>query len=422
MKRTMDRIFREAAVERLSSPEQLDQLVGITRPFDWVAVTVLLLGLAVVVTWSIVGRIPTRVAGDGILLESGGRVVDAVSAITGRLASIDVAIGDQVRLDQVIARVGQSEIEQRLRQANEVLREREREHAELVAMIAQEIEAKLANLAAQEIGFGKVIAAAEVRAAYLTEEVAKLEPAVSSGFVTRKYVEDRRVELTNAKQRVTDAQNDILKLNAQRLDLRSQRDRDRMLSEFRVNDAKRLVEQLSAELERGSRILSPADGRVVEVKVSGGAVLAVGTPVIEIETAGQTLEATIYMPADRGKNVRPGMEVHVEPTTIAREEYGALIGKVVAISDFPVTPQGMAADLHNDTLVRRFSQEGAPYAARVQLEPDSTTVSGYRWSSGKGPPVRLSSGTLTRAEVTTREQPPIELVVPLMKRLSGVGG
>ena len=27
-----------------------------------------------------------------------------------------------------------------------------------------------------------------------------------------------------------------------------------------------------------------------------------------------------------------------------------------------------------------------------------------------------------RAEVTTREQPPIELVVPLLKRLSGVGG
>ena len=31
-------------------------------------------------------------------------------------------------------------------------------------------------------------------------------------------------------------------------------------------------------------------------------------------------------------------------------------------------------------------------------------------------------GTLTRAEVTTREQPPINLVVPLMKRLSGIGG
>jgi HlyD family secretion protein len=422
VKRSADGIFRDAAVERLSSPEQLDQLVGITRPFDWMAATALLLGLLVLIAWSILGRIPTRVIGDGILLSSGGRVVDAVSGVAGRLASLDVAVGDEVRLDQVVARVGQTEIEQRLRQANEVLREHQREHAELTATITREIDTKLANFAAQEAGLNETIAVAEQRESYLTGEVAKLEPAVSNGFVTRKTVEDRRVELNSARLRIVDAQNDILKLKAQRADLQSQRERERMQSEFRINDAKRLVEQLSAELDRGSRILSPAEGRVVEVKVSGGSVLTIGTPVIEIETAGRTLEATIYMPPDRGKNIGPGMVVHVEPTMVVREEYGAIIGKVVSISEFPVTPQGMAADLHNDTLVKRFSQDGAPYAAKVRLEPDSTTVSGYRWSSGKGPPLRLSSGTLARAEVTTREQPPIELVIPLLKRLSGVGG
>jgi HlyD family secretion protein len=422
VKRSSDGVFRDAAVERLSSPEQLDQLVSITRPFDWVAAIALLLGLVVLIAWSILGRIPTRVIGDGILLSSGGRVVDAVSGVAGRLASIDVAVGDEVRLDQVIARVGQTEIEQRLRQANEVLRERQREHADLTATITREIDTKLANFAAQEAGLNEAITVAEQRETYLTGEVARLEPAVSSGFVTRKTVEDRRVELNSAKLRIVDAQNDILKLKAQRVDLQSQRERDRMQSEFRINDAKRLVEQLSAELDRGSRILSPAEGRVVEVKVSEGSVLTVGTPVIEIETAGRTLEATIYMPPDRGKNIGPGMAVHVEPSMIVREEYGAIIGHVVAISEFPVTPQGMVADLHNDTLVKRFSQDGAPYAAKVRLEPDSTTVSGYRWSSGKGPPLRLSSGTLARAEVTTREQPPIELVIPLLKRLSGVGG
>jgi HlyD family secretion protein len=422
MKRSADGIFRDAAVERLSSPEQLDQLVGITRPFDWAAATALLLGLVVLIAWSILGRIPTRVIGDGILLSSGGSVVDAVSGVAGRLASIDVAVGDEVRLDQVVARVGQTEIEQRLRQANEVLQERQREYAELTATITREIDTKLANFAAQEAGLNEAIEVAQQRETYLTGEVAKLEPAVSSGFVTRKTVEDRRVELNSARLRIVDAQNDILKLKAQRLDLQSQRERERMQSEFRINDAKRLVEQLSAELDRGSQIVSPAEGRVVEVKVSAGSVLTVGTPVIEIETAGRTLEATIYMPPDRGKNIRPGMVVHVEPTMVVREEYGAIIGQIVGISEFPVTPQGMAAGLHNDTLVKRFSQDGAPYAAKVRLDPDSTTVSGYRWSSGKGPSLRLSSGTLARAEVTTREQPPIELVIPLLKRLSGVGG
>jgi HlyD family secretion protein len=422
MKRRTERIFREAAIERLSNPEQLDHVVGITRPFDWLAAAALALGLAVLFTWSVLGRIPTRVSGEGILLSSGGRLVGAVSTVSGKLASLEVGIGDVVRRDQVLAIVAQNETEQRLQQAKDVLREREREHAELAGAISREIDAKLANYAAQEAGLGNVIATAEQRATYLRDEVAKLEPAAAGGYVTRKYLEDRRVELNNARERITDAKNDVLKLNAQRLDLQSQRDRDRLLSEFKVNDAKRMVEQLAADLERGSRIVSPVDGRVVEVKVAAGAVLAPGMPVYEIEIAGQVLEATVYMPPGSGKNIRPGMEVRVEPTTIKREEYGAIVGTVTAVSDFPVTPQGMLADLHNDALVKRFSQEGAPYAARVILARDSSTISGYRWTSGKGPPIQLSSGTLTRAEVTTREQPPIDLVIPLMKRLSGIGG
>jgi hypothetical protein len=62
------------------------------------------------------------------------------------------------------------------------------------------------------------------------------------------------------------------------------------------------------------------------------------------------------------------------------------------------------------------------YSVVVQLQRDPATFSGYHWSSGDGPPIHLSAGTLARAEVTTRERPPIDLVVPIMKRLSGIGG
>jgi HlyD family secretion protein len=98
-----------------------------------------------------------------------------------------------------------------------------------------------------------------------------------------------------------------------------------------------------------------------------------------------------------------------------------MIGTVASISEFPVTPEGMAAVLHNEALAKRFSGKGAPYAVVVQLQRDTKAASGYRWSSGKGPPIRLSTGTLVRAEVTTREQPPVDLVVPIMRRLSGIG-
>ncbi len=118
MKRGTERIFREAAIERLSNPEQLDHVVGVTRPFDWMAAAALALGLVVLVAWSVLGRIPTRVSGDGILLSSGGRLVDAVSAVSGKLASLEVGIGDAVRRDQVIARVRPRQCDRCCREAH----------------------------------------------------------------------------------------------------------------------------------------------------------------------------------------------------------------------------------------------------------------------------------------------------------------
>jgi HlyD family secretion protein len=415
-------IFRAVALERAASPEQLDHLVVITRPFDWVAGLVILLALAGAITWGFVGRIPTRVPGEGILISSGGKVVDAVSAAAGRLASVEVSVGDHVAQGQLIARIAQTDTEQRHRNAAEVYREREREDADLNARIETELAAKAKNFVKLEAAFEQIIRATSQRIEYLTVEVKNLEGLLAKGITTRRNVEDRRRELTDAQQRKEDAQNEILKLRAQKLDLETQRAKDREDSQFRLNEARRQMQQLAGELGRNTEVLSPIEGLVIEVKTSSGSVLSVGTPVIGIRTESARLEALVYIPADRGKSVKPGMEVRLEPSTVKREEFGTLVGTVLSISEFPITPQGMLAELRNDNLVSRFSHDGAPYAAVVQLQSDEHTATGYRWAVGSGPQIRLTSGTLTRAEITTRNRRPIELVVPLFKRFTGIAG
>jgi HlyD family secretion protein len=415
-------LFRAAALERAASPEQLDHLVGITKPFDWVLALVIFLALATAIAWGVLGRIPTRTPGEGILVSSGGRVADAVSAAPGRLASIEVAVGDHVSQGQPIARIAQTEIEERHRNAVEVHREREHEHADLTAKVERELAAKAENFTKLEAAFDQIIKATDQRIEYLTGEVKNLEGLLTKGFSTRRNVEDRRHELTDAQQRKEDTRNEILKLRAQKTDLETQRERETQESEFRLNEARRQMDQLAGELGRNTQVISPIEGRVLEVKVSPGSVLSVGAPVIAIESEGATLEAVVYIPAERGKSVKPGMEVRLEPTTVKREEFGTMVGTVETVSEFPITPQGMAAVLHNDSLVTRFAHDSAPYAAVVRLQPDDATVSGYRWAVGSGPPLRLTSGTLTRAEITTRRQRPLDLVVPMLKKLSGITG
>ncbi len=99
-----------------------------------------------------------------------------------------------------------------------------------------------------------------------------------------------------------------------------------------------------------------------------------------------------------------------------------MVGTVLSVSDFPVTPQGMTAVLHNEQLVKVFSHDGAPYAVSVSLQRDDFATSGYRWAVGKGPEIHLTSGTLAQAEITTRNRRPIDLVVPFIKKLTGLDG
>ena len=422
MTTTPQRTFRAAALDRAASPEQFDHLVVITKPSDWIWAAVICLLLVAAIVWGIVGRIPTRVSGEGILISNGDRVVDAVSAAAGRLASVSVTVGEHVVKGQPIARIVQTDIEQKHSEAVAVLGEKQREYAVLAARVQSELVVKGQNFAKLEEALNQVIKATNQRIEYLQVDVRNLEDLLAKGYTTRKNVSDRREELTSAQQRLDDTHNQILKLRADKTDLETQRDRELRQAEFAINEAQRQVSATEESLSQNTQVISPIEGRVVEVKISTGSVLAVGTAVVEIESEGNKLEAVIYLPPDQGKRIKPGMQVQLEPSTVKREEFGMMLGTVETVSDFPMTPQGMAAVLHNETLVTRFSHDGAPYAAKVVLEQDASTATGYRWAVGNGPNLRLTSGTLTRAEITTRHQRPLDLIIPLIRHLTGIDG
>ena len=105
------------------------------------------------------------------------------------------------------------------------------------------------------------------------------------------------------------------------------------------------------------------------------------------------------------------------PSTVKREEFGFMFGEVTTISAIPASPEGMMRVLKNRQLVESLSREGAPIQAKVQLATNPDNYSGFRWSSPDGPPQMITAGSMCTAEIVTKRQPLIALVMPAIKRV-----
>jgi hypothetical protein len=61
-------IYRARSLERLSSPDDLEEVIQIVRPMDWIPVAVLGAALLLALVWSIAGRVPTMLSARSVVV------------------------------------------------------------------------------------------------------------------------------------------------------------------------------------------------------------------------------------------------------------------------------------------------------------------------------------------------------------------
>src|SRR5947207_6893228 len=90
------KIFRDEALEQLSSPEQLDQLLQVVNPKSWIPIVTLGALLLIAILWSLFGRIPVTVEGEGLLVYP-RQVVSLQLPATGQVVELSAKVGDFVK-------------------------------------------------------------------------------------------------------------------------------------------------------------------------------------------------------------------------------------------------------------------------------------------------------------------------------------
>ncbi len=410
-------IFRQAALERLSSPEQLDRLMHVTNPKGWVALIGLWVVLIFVLFWSVFGRLPTTIAGSGIILSSEGiREVEVLAS--GVVTELRVRVGDAVSPGDTVARVGQPILRQQVQQAEdrlELLRE-ERGRREDFTSSNASLETEV--LDAEREDLTRRQASISDRIHWLEGRVEAEEEALTLGLVTPEAVQNTIQQLEAARAELNGVEmklqnNDLARLLLSNRSSESIEDVDQ-----RIRTAERDLQALRLQLEQSSIVLSPYAGYIREIRSDVGQLVVSGQSLVSVEMVDSPLQAVVFVPTE-GKRIQPGMEAHVSPVTVKREEYGYLLGTVSFVSPQPATREGMMRTLGNEILVEQLAGMGAPFLVEVDLLTDPDTPSGFQWSSGSGPPGTVDSGTMVGIEVVVEEQRPISLVIPAFRSLLG---
>jgi HlyD family secretion protein len=415
-------IFRRIALDRLASPEQLDQLTQVTTPRGWISLAALYLLLVTGVVWGVVGRLPEKVTGNGILVKTGG-ILTVVPSASGRVVDVAVTVGDAVAEGQVVARLEQPELTSDLLREQAVLTELRARHRELVSSGTQDLGLQSRYVGQQREMAQQSIAATERALSSLAEKIVAQEKLVQQGLLTRSALLNSRQQHDNLEETLSQRRSDLTKLAARGLELRGAQNRDSSASAFKVREQEQRVAQLERDFQERSVVRSPYTGRILELMVETGDVIGRGEPIMSLDLAGravQELEAVIYVPPVDGKRIKPGMTIQIAPATVKQEEFGLMLGRVTYVSDFPATPKGMLRVLKNDQLVNGLAQGRAPYEVHADLLVDPGTASRYKWSSSGGPPIRIQSGTLAMGNIEVASRRPIEMVLPILRRVMGL--
>jgi HlyD family secretion protein len=474
-------IFRKESLEKLSSPERLDQLLRIVRPQGWITLFSMGVGLALAVVWSVIGHIPVTANGTAILVHP-KRVVPFQSPASGRLKRLDIGVGDRVEKDQVLGLLYLPELEKELEEERSKLDQFRDRSDELTKLEKDLAKAENRHIARQrdliEKRVTKIRLTADKRKrqsdGYIDSQRESIRKARELSGQLGEALEERwdakkkllaqeqalvsKDQVVDARSRVIDNKLAIAQLDVKEneLNLReelAQETYDQAMDliddlEIQINDLElremvitrrlsesdldlnterqqieRAIALLESQLDADRRILSPYAGTIIEITTSNGEEVAIGHRLgkIEIEREDAQLMALAYFPVKDGKKITKDKKIRVSPTTVQRERYGGIVGWVNETSPYPVTVEAAANQIGDLEIARSLlgGEARIQVLARLDLDPDSFT--GFQWTSGSGPEdVRVTAGTTAAVRVTIEQRAPITLILPFLKNVSGL--
>jgi len=418
------KLFRQEAESAEISPDSLVQTLTVTNPLTWLALltmSVLLIG-SVIAAYLI--RVPVQIQGTGVLLGDFNELLLTVTApAEGRLLKLLVRTNDNVKVGDLLARVKRPDLEEKLRGLRQHNRDLE-EKKKAIIQLQKETERKEKQARRRQAEAIRIAIRDRLNQLKELEPLRKKEKKLrKKGYITEQKLQTTIDEIDRLKEEIADKRAEKKKLDETQIEQIAQDKRERVDLELQLAQDQRDIAQVSDEIARTSKVLSEEEGTIAEIDVSIGDLLQTGQALMRIlpnggsSAAKSTHNGIVYIPLTKGKQVHPEMEVLANMTTVRKALFGRVKGTVLSVSDVPATPDGIQRVFNDQSLSKSILANGAVFAVQVKFTSDPATPSGYQWTSGQGPDVKITPGTSFTADITTERIRVISLILPALRGL-----
>ena len=397
--------------------QKLEGELWIVSRLGWFWMALVTGFISAALSWSILGSLPTKIAGRCILIMTGG-VVDVTSNASGRVVEVSAKVGDYVQKGQQIALLAQPELDDRILKARARLQDLEARRSLAASFSSRGRQLNDEALASSDAYLHQQESLMRTRVRIVGEQLVTNRQLLEQGLVTRQSADSLERDLRAANLELQDVERQLAELAKKRLDM-AKREKDESADvELQVREAQRELEGLEKQRGYLTSVDSPFAGRVVELKSGKGMLATKNGAIASIERIGAgsgDLEAIMFVPAGEGKKIERNAQAEIVPSTVEREDKGFVRGAVRYVSDYPATAQSLAGLLANEELVRDLGGGVAPYEVRIALEKDPRTGH-YQWSRDNDAAPALQSGTLCEGAIRVKDERPLGFVLPAFKR------
>lgn len=415
-------LFRPQALRAQSRIDSLQGAMHVTTSMTRRALLAVT-GLTVAaVVWSGFVHVPVRVDGNGVFLDSSGELLQPVrTPMDGIVEAVLVHEGDYVSVGQVVARMRLPERLNALSKSERDLASLNRKYRETEALLAAEQASETKTRTERRKALTGRIENLEKRLAWQRDLEQAQVKLLELGVTTRSRVYEVKAATQQAAEQLAGARNELYALDAEPQATAGRHERERLALGFQIEQLTSEITALKAEIARGTELRSPVSGTVAELSAERNGLVTANQPVLSVipATASGKIEAVTYVSMSDGKLVQVGDEVLIRPSSLPSREQGRVRGTVMEVSEAPITDRALTRILGNAALVQQASGGGAPFAVRIALHRDPDTPSGYAWTSGEGPDMRLTPGTPTSSRITIERETLLSLAVPALRKMLG---